>query len=367
MAQVVTQYLIRYLDQTGVLIGEFDQFISLDMARGVNKTGWITVRIPASILDYASIKKDNRLEIRRKVDDRNYYTEGQTQWFIRKWRQDLSSDGKEIITLAGPSALAILDGYIVAYNAGTSYTAKTGKADDVMKEIVDENIVNPVDPQRTNDYLTVEADNGDGPTISKAFTRKNVLETLTEISDMSAELGTRIYFDVVSTGTTFQFRTYTVRGVDRTTGVNRVLVSPEMGNLSNAYIEIDRSEEDTVGYAGGEGTGAGRAVETYIEPSRSIETPFNWLEIFVNSTNSGSDTTRLQNEAKEKVYAARPKVTLGGEITQTADFRYGVEWGRGDFLPFHYAGLTKNVMVNNVRITVSDGRETITPEYLEVD
>lgn len=369
MSQVVVNYAVRYLSQRGLLQDEFDRFISLDLARGVNKPGWLVLDLPVAALDFRRIRPDERIEIRRQVDDKAFYTEMQTQWLIRKWRQTQSEDGEEILRLAGPAALHLIGRRIAAYDAGTTYTNKSGAAETIMKAIVDENFVSATDADRNiAAWLAVQANGGAGPTVSKGFSRRNILEVLQEISDLSLALGSPIFFDVTPTGTTFQFRTYAgQRGTDRGRSSSRkAVISPNFGNLVDTYVEMDHSEEITHAYAAGTGLEDERAVQPYGDDTRIAVSPFNRIEALVESFVAGTDTTRLLNEAKTAVYEGRPRIITPGKIVQTDDFRYGVEFGFGDRLVRDLGGYASEVLVDNVRISVRGGEETINTEYREV-
>jgi len=370
MAQVVTNYEVRFLTQSGILLNVLDTFVKLDYTKTINQPGWLSITIPPEAILFSEIRPDTRIEVRRQVDGKPFYTDLETSWLIRRWSKSLSSSGEKLVTLGGPSALDILRRRIVAYASGSAEADKSGiEADDLMKEIVDENfLAGATDTaRRITSYLSNQADATAGITISKAFSRRNVLTVLQEMSNTTVEayiigFGNPVYFDIVPSGTSaFEFRTYlNQRGTDRSSASGQPLVfSPDYSNLTDCKIEYDHSEEVTYSYAGGTGVGAARAVESYGNSTRISSSPLNFCEGWVDARNSEGDATQLLVEAIGDVYKNRPKTPLTGKIIQTPTSRYGVEWFWGDKVVQEFDGIIQDVMINQVRVSVQDGQETI--------
>jgi hypothetical protein len=145
-------------------------------------------------------------------------------FFVRDIIYEEDFKGNDIIILAGPDGNDLLNRRIVAYAAGSSQSDKTNQADDMMKEIVTENLGSSATAPRdlTDLNFTVAGDVTAAPSITKAFSWRNVLDVLQDIVAISAENGTDLYFDVVpvvisSSEIGFEFRTYTDQpGQDRT-------------------------------------------------------------------------------------------------------------------------------------------------------
>ena len=113
---------------------------------------------------------------------------------------NVSSGKPDEIVISGPDFNDLLRRRIVAYKTGTSQAKKSDNADDMMKEYVYENLgAGAALARRLNAGLGFEiaADEGAGPALEYSATFGNLFEVLKEISDRSAELGTRVYFSVV--------------------------------------------------------------------------------------------------------------------------------------------------------------------------
>lgn len=365
MAQVISNYEVRFLSQSGYVQAVLDTFVKMEYTRTVNQPGWLSITIPPDIISFNLIRPDTRIEVRRQVDGKPFYTDMETQWLIRRWSKSLSSNGEKLVTLGGPSALDILRRRIVAYDSGSAQADKGATdADNLMKDIVDENfLASATDTtRRITSYLSLQADASAGPHVTKAFSRRNVLTVLQEISDTTVDRGTPVYFDIVPSGTSaFEFRTYIgQRGTNRSsTGGRPFIFSPEYQNLTDCQIEYDHSEEITYAYAGGTGVGAARTIGVGSNVIRMTTSPLNRCEGWVDARNSEADAAQLADEAKASVYKNRPKTPFTGKIIQTPTSRYGVEWLWGDKVIQEFDGIIQDVMIYQVKVSVEGGQETI--------
>ena len=99
--------------------------------------------------------------------------------------------------IGGPDFMDILNRRIVAYKTGTAEAQKTGAADDVLKEYVDENLVNATDTDRNLPArlgFSIQADLGNAPNIDHGATFGNLLTVCQDIAQKSAEAGTVLRF-----------------------------------------------------------------------------------------------------------------------------------------------------------------------------
>lgn len=298
---------------------------------------------------------------------------GALRWVgVGKVRKILFSDnenGKEIITVSGPDGIDLLQTRIVAYAAGSAQAEKTGPADDLLKAIVRENMGSmATDSVRnlTELGLSVAADLGLAPSVTKAFAHKPVLSVLQEISAASREKGTGLYFDVVPSdlpngAVTFEFRTYTgQRGVDRSSNSNNpIYFGKKWKNLTNPVLEYDYLNEWNYVYAGGQGEGAGRKIIEVLDAGRIGNSPWNRREKFVDARNEMTDpgvTARGQSELS----AGRPRVRFSGDLLDSRTARYGIDWEFGDRASIEYQGRQIDGMIRTVRLgKAKDGVEII--------
>lgn len=252
-------------------------------------------------------------------------------------------------TIRGVDLTEVLRRRCADYDAGTSYVDKSDLADDMLKEIVRENFgASAADATRSiASYLTVQADAGQGPSLSKAFSRRNVLKVAQEIAAASLQAGTYLAFDVVAAtmpvaGVDFapEFRTYIgQRGIDHRVpgGSPPVLIGPDFGNLDNVEIDEDWEDEATRIIVGGQGEGAARAIERANDTARQGESPWGLIEHFEDSRNT-SASADLLDEADALLKLMRPRKIATGRVRPTSGLLLGVHYNFGDYVTFQAAG-----------------------------
>lgn len=109
------------------------------------------------------------------------------------------SGDPETIVLSGPDMTDLLARRIVAYKSASAEAQKNAAADDMMKEYVDENLVNATDTDRNLDAglgFEIADDQTAGPVVDYSAKFGNLLNVLQRVSDEAAENGTRVYFRV---------------------------------------------------------------------------------------------------------------------------------------------------------------------------
>ena len=94
-------------------------------------------------------------------------------YFIRKWRF-LTQGSRQVLLVWGRDSNDLLRRRIAAAFVDEAESAKTDFADDMMKEIVTEALADGVDPTpdagtRAWPDLSVQADLGNGPTLTRSF------------------------------------------------------------------------------------------------------------------------------------------------------------------------------------------------------
>lgn len=352
--------LMTYIEVStpaGVKIAQLDQYLKLAYARAVNDIGTLVLELDPNS-DASLYQLDTRLGVWR-----NGVLDTECVWFVRKVRRTLSNSGERRLRVTAYSATDLLRRRIVAYNAGSTYAAKSDYADDMMKAIVSENLAGgATDADRDwSDYLTIDADTSDGEEINKAFSRRNVLTVLQELADASAQAGTNLYFDIVTPGPgELLFTTFTgQRGDDRTiTSASPLLFSPELGNLADGELEEDYANEVTVVYAAGKGEGDEREVVEVEDTARSGASLFNRIEALRDARNADT-TDELTAEGNGFLKAGRPRLVFGGSIVDTPQCRYGVEWKWGDKVTVQFEGRQFDAYINSLRVTIANGNEVI--------
>jgi hypothetical protein len=204
--------------------------------------------------------------------------------------------------------------------------------------------------------IAVEADDGEGATVSKAFTRRRLLTVLQELADTSRQEGEPLYFGIEEVAGVL---TFVVRpdqwGANRTT---TAVLSPEFGNLTNVVREWDYAERATVCYALGGGEGISRAVQSVEDTTATGENDYYFIEEIFDNANE-TNTAGLLDDARALLTNRRAITRFSGEIQETEGFMYGTNWNHGDRLKAEFLGEEFTVWLNLVQVNASAGRETI--------
>jgi hypothetical protein len=361
------EYELRLYGPTGSLQTIITDSFELDYTLVVNGVGVLVVTLPTTYdsLLFASgdVILDNRLEVWRKVAGGSPYLEGLAQWLVQKG--DWIEGDTPLTRITALHANCLLDRRIVAYNSGSSQADKSAAAaDNRMKDVVDENLLAAaVDTDRSiATYLQLQSDAGAGASISKAFSRRNVLAVLQEYAQSSTLAGTYLAFDIVSlTSALLEFRTYAgQRGVDRRwpNGVDPVLIGPEYGNIAEARLTFDHTVEKTVVYAGGQGEGAARTVAESEDASRTAASVLGRREMFIDSRMT-NDATQLADEADASLRSQRPKQSFSALLVETDGSVYGLHYGYGDFLTVQLRGQSIECRLDTVHVRLAERRENI--------
>lgn len=347
-----TQYFIRINDAFGNPMPDTDALFGLQVAQGVGQVGAVTFSIPGDYpVDY--LRKDGIIEVWRHPQNRQPYLLFNKIFFLRR----------RTLTIAGGHAAWNLTAYdpnyllsdpngqrgrIVGYAADTINSTKSDFADDMLKAIARENVGSGIvnDTRATLEpYLTIQADLSAAPTISKSFANRVLLPLFNEICQASATAGTYLAWDIVCAAPpvsgSFELELQTFvnyRGLDhRVSSNDPVLIGVDYGNLDEAEIDEDWTEEESWVRVGGKGEGAARLYIIDGDDTRIGESPFNRREAFLNYSNV-ADPIALQDEADGALRAGVPRPTYRGRIVPTETTRFDVEWGYGDYLTAQVLG-----------------------------
>jgi hypothetical protein len=289
--------------------------------------------------------------------------EGDTLWFVRvPPALSYGANGELLVTVKAQHALYLLTGRIVAYAAGSAQTEKTGPGDDLIKAVVRENLGSSAGSRELSN-VTVAPDLGQGATVYKTFPRRNVFLVCRELARASAQGGQAIFFDLVWTGSGFEFRTYLgQRGMDHSaSGSVPVTLSAAFGSLSDVTRQFDHREEITVVYCGGQGTEDQRLVVSVSDTERLAASPWNRRELWVDARYLALQDS-LTTEADGALWRRRPRQTLRGIATSHPGAVYGIHWGYGDLVSAEVDGDVVTARVHAVQIRMADGVRLVRAE-----
>jgi hypothetical protein len=333
-----------------------------------NDIGGLFLTLP-SYYSEDVLRRDARLSIWRSVNGAPAYRVGEAVYFIRRAVQRLRDDGVWEWYVTAYDAKHLLDRRIVAYASGSSYAAKTAAADNLMKAIVRENLGNlATDTARTlsSSLFQVQADLSLAPTVDIYFSRRIVFETIRDIAQMSTQHDTTptyLSFDVVAvTDDLLEFRTYTTaRGVDRrlSNTINEpVLLGPAFGTMENIDIDEDFTSEVTYAYAGGQGEGDARVIQSASDTTRIGYSAYNRIERFQDARQNASSAS-VQDAANTRLRQGKPHTMITGKVRQSNAALFGVHYDFGDLVTLGIGSQMRDCRLSSVRVSIYNGQESI--------
>lgn len=371
MAEIVNAkelgYEIWLTDDRGARLVLLDSFLTLEASRVVGHIAFFGMSMPLSF-DIGLIAPDRMIQIWRKPTGGRLGLWG--VFFLRRWIFE-TSGSDEIVTMAGPDVKDLLRRRIVAAYSGSVQASKTDLADDMMKEVVTESIADGVKPTpdagtRVWADLSIQADLGNGPTITRSFPFDRLLNTsgngvLSVLAKASREAGTEIFFDIVpnvvgSDSINFQFQTFTGQpGQDVT---SQVVFEQQRGNLGDPRLEYDHIGEENYIYAAGQGEGPARNVQQVYDSTRYNASQWNRCEGFADARNQSPDDG-VREAGRSRLESGRPRIRFTAIPIDTAGTRYGINWDFGYKVRAKYKNVEFDTIIRADSISVDDSGEDI--------
>ena len=354
-------------DPLGNRLAPVDKIIGLEVIHVDNDYGVIGIDLPSDYDGYINL--DGILEV---------WYQGQLEaaGFIRKMVYYDDSSGAERTLLVAYTGNYILTSRIIAYAAGSAQASMTDQADDMLKEIVNDNLLGDATGARdlySSLGLTKAANEADGQSITKSFAWRPLLNVCQDIAGASRAAGTAVYFDwlpkmVSANRMSFEFRTWiNQRGIDHGADSGQpVYFGKAWGNLKTPRREIDHSEEKNYIYAAGQGEGSDRNVNEVSDTARIGASVWNRREGFADARNESSDDG-VTAQGYQALTEGRPRRAFSGEISESAQTQYRVDWGFGDKVVCEYRGVTHDVLINRVRLAMGSDGKLVISGWFEVE
>jgi len=346
------RYQIDRYTPDSVRLSTIEAVHKLQYTKTRNAIGALQFEMPMRLYNPSDWQVGQVLELWREKNG-TLALQNESFYILQDW--DLYNEsGQHMVRLYALDGNVLLSQRIVASEAGSARAEFEGKADDIMKKIVRNEMGANADTTRQIPGLTVQSDVGQSIQTTKGCAWQSVLKTCQELANSATEKGTHTSFDVVRTGVNqFKFRTYVgQRGVDhtRTSGDVR-LVGENYGNLENAILSTIHSEEVNYVYAGGQGEGEARVIKEVSDPARiSNGFPFNRKEYFRDSRHQ-EEEQGVEDDAYAALNEGKPKTIVTGKIIDTPGMQYGIDYGFGDRLSVEAFGQSIDCHVEQVAMT----------------
>lgn len=351
------------VSRTGVgVLGVIERFVSLEYVLTENDVGALSLTLPDTY-PQEWFTTDSLIEVYRTIDGVTTL-EGETVWFVRESRFVLTERGEWFFAIVAFDAKHLLKRRIVNNYAGSSGASKTGAADNVMRQIVREHLgaSAAADIIGARYIIDVEPDSSLYASTSKAFAWRNVFEVVRDIADQLL-LTEFCSFHVTKNTGSFNDLIFRVKrggwGVDRSqASAQPLLFTPENGSLFNTTVVFDAREEVTVVRVNGQGEGQNRAGTTIASLPAVNRSYWNRIEANVDARNT-VEFSQLAAEGNAYLVAKLARWRFNASVQQTADRRYGIDYGWGDIVVASARGLTFDVHINKVSVSASSAGERI--------
>lgn len=262
--------------------------------------------------------------------------------------------GSLLINLYGSGYTELLTRRVVVPASGTESSDKTGPAETIIKAYVDEQAINPVDPDRIIVGLANEPNAGTGNPVTYSARYTNLLSVISKLAEDGG-----IDFGIIGGSIVGEFNLRVVPewGLDKTVvngvGRNPVVFDDNAGNMGIPIHSRNASEERNFVYVGGSGEGINREIYTlgWGGISNSIN---NRREAFVDARREKT-TEGLRLDAIEYLRKYEARDTLTFNVLQTPSVRWLTHWGLGDTITSRFYGQEWHQKIEEVTVRVSGG------------
>lgn len=290
-------------------IGDFELYLpAIDDNILLLKEDLYVVRDKDIILDGSKVIYENvmvieRIQITTSVEDGNY------------------------LIVTGRCLKSLLSRRIVWYQ-----TTLTGKFENVIRNIINENAINPSIAARKIDKLILGTAIGITERVSRQVTGDNLASFIIELCTAYG-----VGWDIYIYDGNFVFILY--KGVDRSYRQSenpRVEFSPEYDNLNTSDYQFDKTNYKNVALVAGEGEGLNRKTVTVGNASG-----LDRYEMYVDSRNSSTNDGKISETEYNNLLAEEGNETLSedenkiienieGQIEPHGNYTFNVDYFLGD-------------------------------------
>lgn len=325
------------LDKELNLITPLETYQSVIWTSRYYECGDFELYIPATAEMLTLIKKD--FYIIRDTD----FTQAM---IIQNIQITTDAETGNFLIVTGKDLKSILNRRII-WNQTTLY----GSVEKCIRQLINENIINPTLPERKIDNFILGVELGETETIRVQYTGDNLGEVISNTC-MNYGLG----YDVLLDFDEKQFVFILYKGLDRSYNQKenqRVIFSKEYENLLTTTYAENNENFKNVALVAGEGEGIDR--KTYAIGTAS---GMDRLEMFVDSRNTSSNNDEISEEEYNQLLYEEGKEALNENIIDKA-----IE---GDVEANHTWQLNKDYFIGDIVEVINEYGISMQPRIIEI-
>ncbi|MBE6075955.1 MAG: hypothetical protein E7210_02430 [Clostridium lundense] len=325
---------IRIIDKDFNLLGEIDNYESLIFIRRFFKVGEFELHINLDKRNTDKLQEDNLILLGvyfNKVG------------IIEHIDKSMSEDGKEQLVIKGPTLKGITKRRLIIPPMGQGYDNAIGSQETIIKQYVNNNVVNPVDINRKIPQVIIAEDKKRGKEDKWRARYENLSDKITEISEYT-QLGWDITLDVEQNNWIFDV----IEGRNLIADQEEnppVIFSIDFDNIKNKHFLRSLLNYKNVAYCGGKGEDEDRLIQQIGESNGLAR-----REIFIDC-NQAEDITELKDMGKPKLEEYKIVETFETQLIPYGAFIYGQDWDLGDIVTVQDKkwGITLNSKVAEIK------------------
>jgi hypothetical protein len=265
---------------------------------------------------------------------------------------EYTQGNESLFQASGVGYNGILARRVVAAYAGSAQAEKTGAAETVIKEYVDEQIVSATDADRQIAGMTIQANAAGGDTIAVYGAWQSLLEVCQRIAKSGGG-----DFDIVGNGDgAWLFKWFTGQmGTDRSASV---IFALNYGNMKEPSWAETKSTSLNAILVAGQGAEADRAT---VWRETGAPAGITRREAFVDARDVET-TTGLNTSGDAKLEESKFAAAFNFQPVQTAAMQYGRDYFLGDLVTAKYLTHQQARKIVSVSVSVNRGA----PEVISI-
>lgn len=324
---------IRIIDKDFNLLGEIDNYESLQFVRRFYKVGEFELHINVNKNNTDKLQEDNLILLGSSFNKVGIIMHRENSY-------DQNGEPMDTLIIKGPTLKGIMSRRLIVPEINSNgYDSQTGSIETILKAFVNNHVVNPTDATRKIPQVSIDIDQQRGKQ-DKWRSRFEVLsDKLAEIGEY-AQIGWDVVLDTVNNKWLFDVVIGKNLIVDQET-LPPVIFSVDFNSIKSRHYIGSSLTAKNLGYCGGKGDDADRLIQE-IGTVSGMER----IETFIDCS-SAEDVAELLSLGTQKLNELKKIESLEGGILPEGSFVYEQDYDLGDFVTVQdrKLGITMNTQI----------------------